>query len=157
MANTKSQQLLYAIIKELGEIDDKIKLAKFQYFSDFIHYAFHDEPISDVTSLYEKRPYGPLARSFNSDLNILISEGLIEKKGKYSFAVKKDIGQVLGEKELKTVKYVLNKYSNHSYDTLTALSHKQIPYLSTNEGGIIEYDTAYNLVDDYGDYSAVTK
>ena len=79
---TQSQKLLYTIIKELGGIDDKIKLAKFQYFSDFIHYAFNDTPISDINSLYEKRPYGPLSRSFNADLNKLISEKIIEQKGK---------------------------------------------------------------------------
>jgi uncharacterized phage-associated protein len=155
MGITKSQKLLYTIIKELGGIDDKIKLAKFQYFSDFIHYAFNDKPISDASSLYEKRPYGPLARTFNADLSGLISEGLIEQKGKYHFSVKKDMDAVLTEDELKTVKYVLSKYAKYSYDALTDLSHKQIPYLSTNEGGIIEYDTAYNLVDEYADYKKV--
>lgn len=150
---TKSQKLLYAIIRELGEIDDKIKLAKFQYFSDFIHYAFHDRPISDVASLYEKRPYGPLARTFNSDLTTLLTHGLVEQKGKFHFTIKRDIGDILNNDELKTIRYVLGKYANHSYDVLTDVSHKQIPYLSTNEGGIIEYNTAYNLVDEYSDYN----
>lgn len=149
---TKSQKLLYAIIRELGEVDDKIKLAKFQYFADFIHYAFNDKPISDVTSLYEKRPYGPLARSFNYDLAELLKHGYIAQPEKYHYAVKKDLGEVLDGDELKTVKYILSRYAGYSYDALADLSHKQIPYLSTNEGGIIEYDTAYNLVDDYTDY-----
>jgi uncharacterized phage-associated protein len=55
----------------------------------------------------------------------------------------------------KVSKYVLNKYAKYSYGALTDLSHRQIPYLSTNEGGIIEYDTAYNLVDEYADYKKV--
>ncbi|MFA6295031.1 MAG: Panacea domain-containing protein [Candidatus Paceibacterota bacterium] len=150
---TKSQKLLYTIIKELGGVDDKIKLAKYQYFSDFIHYAFNNEPISDVTNLYEKRPYGPLARSFNSDLAQLVTSGLIENNGKYHYSVKKELDNLLNKKEIKTIRYVINKYAKYSYDTLADLSHKQIPYLSTNEGGIIEYDTAYNLVDEYTDYN----
>ena len=130
-------------------MDGKIKLAKYQYFSDFIHYAFNDKPISDVTSLYEKRTYGPLARSFNADLTQLLASGLIENKGKYNYCIKKKVDGLLDDKELKTVKYVLSKYSQYPYDVLADVSHKQIPYLSTNEGGIIEYDTAYNLVDEY--------
>ena len=149
---TKSQQLLYTIIQELGSVDDKIKLAKFQYFSDFIHYAFNDKPISDVTSIYEKRTYGPLARSFNADLNVLVSSGFINQKGKYDYSVKKEIDNHLSAEEVKTIKYVAGKYANYTYDVLADIPHKQIPYLSTTEGGVVEYDTAYNLIDEYPDY-----
>jgi uncharacterized phage-associated protein len=152
MGLTKSQKLLYTIIQELGGVNDKIKLAKFQYFSDFIHYAFHDKPISDISNIYEKRPFGPLARSFNVDLNTLISLGLVDQKGKYDYSAKKKIDNDLSSEELKTIKYVTGKYANCSYDILADITHKQIPYLSTNEGGVVEYDTAYNLVDEYPDY-----
>src|ERR1700733_2699328 len=133
---TKSQRLLYTIIRELGGVDDKVKLAKFEYFSDFIHYAFNNTPISDTTSLYEKRPYGPLARNFNADLAELVSKGILEQKDEYHYSIKKNINPDLNEQELKTVKYVLSKYSNYSYKVLADITHKQIPYLSTNEGGI---------------------
>lgn len=155
MTISKSQKLLYTLIKELGGIDDKIKLAKFQYFSDFIHYAFHDKPISQSTNLYEKRPYGPLARDFNSDLNNLIENGLIEQKGKYQYVIKKDIDSGLDEEEKKTIKYVLKKYSSYSYDVLAGITHKQVPYMSANDGGIVEFNTAYNLVDEYSDYQTM--
>jgi uncharacterized phage-associated protein len=149
---TKSQKLLYTIIQELGGIDDKIKLAKFQYFSDFIHYAFHDKPISDITSIYEKRPYGPLSRSFNADLVALISSGLIQQKGKYTYSVKKKTDNDLSKDEIKTIKYVVEKYAKYAYDILADITHKQIPYLSATEGGVVEYNTAYNLIDEYSDY-----
>ncbi len=149
---TKSQKLLYTIIQETNGIDDKIKLAKFQYFSDFIHYAFNDEPISDIESIYEKRTYGPLARSFNADLNVLVRSGLIEKKGQFEYCPKDNVNVGLDAKEIKTVKYVLNKYANYSYNILADITHKQIPYLSANEGGVVEYNTAYNLVEEYPDY-----
>ena len=149
---TKSQKLLYTLIQELGGIDDKIKLAKFQYFSDFIHYAFHNQPISDMASIYEKRPYGPLSRSFNADLVVLISNGLVQQKGKYNYSVKKKIDNDLSTEEVKTIKYVTGKYADYTYDVLSDITHKQIPYLSATEGGVVEYDTAYNLVDEYSDY-----
>ena len=149
---TKSQKLLYTIIEKLGGIDDKIKLAKFQYFSDFIHYAFFNNPISDMTSIYEKRSYGPLSRNFNSDLTVLSSKGLIQQSGKYEYAIKKEVETELSKEEIKTVEYVLSKYSNYTYDILADITHKQIPYLSATEGGVVEYDTAYNLIDEYSDY-----
>ena len=149
---TKSQKLLYTLIQELGGIDDKIKLAKFQYFSDFIHYAFHNQPISDMTSIYEKRPYGPLSRSFNADLVALISNGFIQQKSKYEYSVKKKIDNNLSKEEIKTIKYVMTKYASYTYDILADITHKQIPYLSATEGGVVEYDTAYNLIDEYPDY-----
>lgn len=153
MTLTKSQQLLYILIQKLGEADDKVKLAKLAYFSDFIHYAFHNKPISEVTSLYQKRDFGPLSISFNADLTQLINSGLIESNKKYHFKVKKEVGLNLDKKELQTVDYVLNKYSGCPYDVLANISHNQIPYISADNGGIIDYNTAYNLVDEYPDYS----
>ncbi|MCK4386908.1 MAG: SocA family protein [Candidatus Pacebacteria bacterium] len=152
---TKSQKLLYRIIQEVDTSDDKVKLAKFQYFSDFIHYAFHNQPISDLSNLYQKQKFGPLARNFNKDLEILISKKLIQQEGEYNYSIKKDIDVSLSKEEEKTIKYVLNKYIKYPFHVLVEISHKQIPYLSAMEGGIIEYDTAYNLVDEYADYQTV--
>ena len=149
---TKSQRLIYTLIKNLGEADDKVKLAKLQYFSDFIHYAFHNRPISEITNLYQKRDFGPLSISFNSDLKYLIEKGLIDNNKKYHYKVKKEVIFDLDNYESKTINYVVGKYSKYSFDILTDISHKQIPYLSADEGGLIDYKTAYNLVDEYPDY-----
>lgn len=152
MTLTKSQALLYTLIKGLGEADDKVKLAKLAYFADFIHYAFHNQPISEQTSLYQKRDYGPLSVSFNSDLKKLVEMGVIQSDQQYHFKTAKNLDLGLSSEEVKTVEYVLGKYGQYSYDILTDISHKQIPYLSADEGGIIDYNTAYNLVENYPDY-----
>ena len=52
---TKSQKLLYSLIKKGEVIEDKTKLAKLQYFADFIHYAFYNHPISDEGMIYTKQ------------------------------------------------------------------------------------------------------
>ena len=152
MTPTKSQILLYSLIRWLGEADDKVKLAKLAYFADFIHFAFHDKPISEETNLYQKRDFGPLPTLFNADLKSLEESGLIQKTRPYHYKVNKEIDVKLSTEESKTVDYVLNKYKNYSYDVLADISHKQIPYLSATEGGIIDYNTAYNLVEEYADY-----
>lgn len=152
MTLTKSQKLIYALIDKLGVVDDKVKLAKLAYFSDFIHYAFYNRPISEETTLYQKRDFGPLSVSFNADLKYLLEKELIDNPKKYHYKVKKSIDMKLDADEQKTIDYVLNKYSHLPYDVLADISHKQIPYMSADEGGIVDYNTAYNLVEDYSDY-----
>ena len=149
---TKSQQLLYHIVKTMGEVDDKTKLAKLEYFSDFIHFAFHDHPISDKTNVYQKRKQGPLSVAFNEDLNVLTEMGFLKEKPKFNYTVKKEIDTDLSDEELKTVQYVIDKYGKCSYNELIDICHEQIPYNSAKEGGVIEYFTSYNLVDGYSDY-----
>lgn len=150
---TKSQKLLYEIIKELGgSVGDKVKLAKLEYFSDFIHFAFNDTPISEITSLYEKRTYGPLSRAFNTDLVALIDLKVLKQTNSYSYNVLATQDSGLTNDEKKTVRYVVNKYKNNTWKELVEISHEQIPYIASVEGGIVEYATSYNLVDDYADY-----
>jgi uncharacterized phage-associated protein len=152
---TKSQILLCQIISRLGgEIRDKTQLAKLEYFSDFIHYAFHDKPISDETNIYQRRKQGPLSRTFNEDLNILCERGILKNTAQYTYvATGKPCGS-LSDTESVTVDFVISKYGRASYKDLVSIAHSQIPYLSaSSDGGVIEYFTAYNLVDDYPDYA----
>lgn len=149
---TKSQQLLCYIIGKLGGVDDKTKLAKLEYFVDFIHFAFHDTPVSQKEIVYTRQKQGPLAFNFNDDLVELKSEGCITEKPQYHFNVIKDCPSDFTADELKTIDYVLEKYGKQSYKDLVEISHSQTPYLSTKEGNVVELFTAYNLVDEYADY-----
>ena len=151
---TKSQQLLYYIIKKREELEDKTKLAKLEYFVDFIHFAFHDKPISQEEIVYTREKQGPLALNFNEDLRVLKTGGCIEENPKYHFKTTKDCQVDFTSKELKTIDYVLEKYGKESYKDLVQISHSQAPYLSTKEGNVVELFTAYNLVDEYADYAS---
>lgn len=149
---TKSQQLLYYIIKSRGHIEDKTKLAKLQYFSDFVHYAFNNSPISEDKIVYTKQKQGPLALNFDDDLTYLKTTGLVKENPKYNYKVIKDYNIQLSNKEKSTIDYILNKYGNLSWLELKDIAHSQAPYLSAMEKSVIEFFTAYNLVDDYPDY-----
>ncbi len=150
---TKSQQLLYQIIKDKGVIDDKTKLAKFQYLADFIHYAFYNQTISEPSIIYTKQKQGPLSRSLTDDLNVLIESGYISEDAKFKYKVIKNVKTSLDSNEQKTINFVLDKYGDLSWKELVDLSHAQTPYLSAENGGVIELFTAYNLVDQYPDYA----
>lgn len=149
---TKSQELLYEIVRELHGVEDKTKLAKLQYFADFIHYAFHDTPISQDTNIYERRKQGPLSVGFNADLTTLKNLNLLEENPKYNFSVKKDVDTDFSKEEKFTINYVLQRYGKLSYNELLDVCHSQAPHLSSREDGIVPFFTAYNLVDEYSDY-----
>jgi uncharacterized phage-associated protein len=152
---TQSQALLLEIIKRLGgEVKDKTVLAKLQYFSDFIHYAFHDQSISQPDNFYQRRKQGPLSRDFNEDLTALCNAGLLKQNSAHHYSIQGKTDTKLSENELKTVDFVVNRYGNLSYDELVKISHSQIPYLSASgNGAVIEYFTAYNLIDEYPEYA----
>lgn len=151
---TKSQQLLYFLIKSRGELEDKTKLAKLQYFIDFIHYAFNNQPVSQTSIVYTREKQGLLSRSFNSDLTVLKETGYISESPKYHFKVSKGTETEFSKKELKTIEFVLKKYGDIPYSELVSICHSQVPYLSTVQGGVAEFFTAYNLVDEYPDYAS---
>lgn len=150
---TKSQQLLYYIVQNKGYIEDKTKLAKLQYFSDFIHFAFHNKPISEESQIYTRQKQGPLARTFGLDIEQLKKSGLIKEDPQFNYQTVKKVPITLSAEEKKTIDYVLKKYGHLSYKELMDISHEQEPFLSSQDGGVIEYFTAYNLVDSYPDYA----
>lgn len=149
---TKSQQLLYQLIRETEGVDDKTVLAKLQYFSDFIHYAFNNKPISEESIVYTRQKMGPLSRNLSEDLDELRKKGYINEVSKYHYRPAKKMKTQLSKKELKTIKYVVQRYSKLRWKELVDICHQQIPYLSAPDGGVIELFTAFNLVDEYEDY-----
>jgi uncharacterized phage-associated protein len=151
---TKSQQLLYALIKENKGVESKTKLAKLQYFADFIHFAFYGNPISEANTVYTRQRQGPLANTLSDDLDVLTKEKLISENFPYNYkdAEKSKLVSNLSVQELKTVRYVVSLYGKLPFNQLVDISHKQVPYLSSDENGIVEFFTAYNLIEDYKDY-----
>jgi hypothetical protein len=151
---TKSQQLLlYLIELKGGTIDDKTKLAKYEYFTDFIHYAFNNTPVSEKSIIYTKQKQGLLARNFTEDLEVLKKSGFIIEHPRYNFSIdKKNYKINLSAQEKRTARFVINRYGNLNFQELVDICHTQEPYLSTTKGAIAEFFTAYNLVDSYPEY-----
>ena len=153
---TKSQQLLYKILETLGKVEDKTKLAKLQYLSDFIHFAFPDSFISGKDVIYTKQKQGPLANTLTNDLETLKDKKFVEENPSYNYKIKKETQLELTPEEIKTIEYVCDKYGKLNWRDLVSISHEQEPYLSALESGVIESFTAYNLIDDHEqEYNAI--
>ncbi len=152
---SQSQRVLLHLLYGAAAPVSKLKLAKLEYLVDFIHYAFHNSPASGDGVLYERRRYGPLARTFNADLNELASAKLIAmpQPSRVASAGAQQPEPVEPTVQ-KTLDYVLARYGGLSTSELLTLCHAQEPYLSACDGAIIEFFTAYNLIDDHQDYLA---
>lgn len=153
---SKSQELLlYLIQQKGGVIEDKTVLAKLLYFADFIHYAFHNVAITGNASIYTKQKQGPLFRNLTYDLEYLKSSGFLKEDRQFCYRTTEKTSKLaLTENEKKTARFVLSKYGNLKWSELVAISHSQDPYLSANDGSVIEFFTAFNLVDEYPDYES---
>jgi uncharacterized phage-associated protein len=152
---TKSQILLYEIIKRSHTVDDKTKLAKLEYLADFIHYAFNNSTISQEENIYTRQKQGPLSRSLSADLQALIDNDYVEENPRFNYKLKNIFETNLSASESRTIDYTLEKYGRSSWRELVDITHNQAPYLSTKESGIVELFTAYNLIDEYPDYAPV--
>lgn len=151
----KSQKLLLYLNTSLNGCDDKTKLAKLQYFCDFISKAFYDSSISGEDYRYQKNKQGPLAFKYNRDLDKLVEDGFLERDGKYHHKPNIGLGALKAEfssNEIKVMDYVLSKYGKLNWRELMNISHEQVPYKSAMDMSEIPLFTAYNLVDDYCDF-----
>ena len=80
-------------------------------------------------------------------------QGYIKESPTYKYTLAKDFNLRLSADEKRTARFVMSKYGQLSYADLIQVCHAQAPYLSSKDGGVIEYFTAFNLVDDYQDYA----
>ena len=83
----------------------------------------------------------------------MVESGYIQEDAKFKYKIAKNLVTNFTREEHKTISYVLDKYGELTWKELVDLSHSQTPYLSAENGGIIELFTSYNLVDQYSDYA----
>ncbi len=138
------------------------KIMKLFYYVDFVSFA--EKNTSVTNDVYYKLPYGPIPSFIKNEINTLtfktmlgaeagdlqISKnfGVEQKKiGKYDAYVVKNNGKKsslenLSGYEVELIKRILNKFGKKTAKELTDRTHKEKPYLLTNENSIIDYKLA---------------
>ncbi|MCX6762966.1 MAG: Panacea domain-containing protein [Candidatus Moranbacteria bacterium] len=138
------------------------KIMKLFYYSDFISFAEKDTPITN--DVYYKLPYGPVPTFIKNEINTLTFSTMlgveignsqlsknfgVEQKqmGRYKGFVVKNTSKKsnldnLSSYEVSLIKRVVKKFGNYTAKKLTDQSHKEKPYLLTNENSVIEYKLA---------------
>jgi putative zinc finger/helix-turn-helix YgiT family protein len=146
--NKMANLLLYLITSCNPDYNDKLKLNKLLFYSDYYHYQQTGKSITGLT--YRAIPYGPVPVNYDylfayltNDLKLIeptFSESLNSKVIEY-FSVKKSFDlSVFDQEELQTIKKIIEKFRNTNSWELVELSHKEKAWIELNKNsGIISY------------------
>jgi len=147
------------------------KLMKLFYYVDFISFAEKEKTVTN--DIYYKLPYGPVPSfikneidtlAFNTELGKIDPDiGVKDQQlSKYVELKKKKFGnhsgfiivskkkrdstlQNLSKYEIELLKKVVVKYGKKTAKYLSDKTHKEKPYLLTNENAVIDYKLAKML------------
>ncbi len=147
----KFREVLIYILNKVGakpHIGETV-LYKLLYFIDFDYYEKYEEQL--IGGTYLKNKYGPTPLEFRKVVEEMITKGeLIEVKNKY-FAypqrkylpLRKPDLSILKGNEIEVINDVLEKLSDMNARQISDYSHNDVPWLTTEEGKVIEYEAVF--------------
>jgi transcriptional regulator with XRE-family HTH domain len=147
----KFKEVLLYILKKVGSkpnVGESI-LYKLLYFIDFNFYERYEEQLIGAT--YIKNNYGPTPNEFKKIVDLMErEEDLIKVKHKYfQYPQRKYLPRrepdlsILKAHELMMIDEVLEKLSDMNASEISEYSHNDVPWLTTNDGDIIEYESVF--------------
>lgn len=128
---------------------------KLLYFIDFNFYEKYEEQLIGAT--YRKNRYGPTPLEFKKIVNKMIKEKEITRikniyfeypQTKYLPLKKPDLSK-LKANEIKVIDDVLNLLSDLNASQISEYSHNDIPWLTTEDQEIIEYESVFYRTSPY--------
>jgi transcriptional regulator with XRE-family HTH domain len=145
-----SEVLLY-VLNKVGAKPDigETVLYKLLYFIDFDYYEQYEEQLIGAT--YRKNKFGPTPLEFRKVAETLIEAGELQKlpnkffnypQTKYLPLRRPDLSRLSG-REVAAIDRVLDKLSDMTAAQISEYSHNDVPWLSTDEGGVIPYEAVF--------------
>ncbi|HLP53573.1 MAG TPA: type II toxin-antitoxin system antitoxin SocA domain-containing protein [Fluviicola sp.] len=142
--------LLYILERCAGKPNvGETVLYKLLYFSDFNYYELYEEHLTGAT--YRKLPYGPVPQKLDPIVRQMIEAGQLKRvktdyhglsQTRYLPLEKADLTQ-LRASEKEVIDRVIEQMSDWSASALSNYSHKDMPWLASKEGGVINYELAF--------------
>jgi len=147
----KFKEVLLYILNKVGSKPNigETVIYKLLYFIDFDYYEKYEEQLIGAT--YLKNRYGPTPIEFAKIVENMIKEQAITKvkdkyftypQTKYLPLRKPDLTQ-LKASEIDIINSVLNRLSDKNANEISDYSHNDVPWLTTQEGKIIEYESVF--------------
>jgi transcriptional regulator with XRE-family HTH domain len=147
----KFKEVLLYILNKVGSKPNigETVIYKLLYFIDFDFYEKYEEQLIGAT--YMKNQYGPTPIEFAKIIDLMIKKGEIEKvksdyfnypQTKYLPRNKPDLTK-LKANEIEVIDDVLNRLSDMNASQISDYSHGDVPWLTTNEGEVIEYESVF--------------
>ncbi|GMX58759.1 MAG: hypothetical protein MCSN_4130 [Candidatus Microsyncoccus archaeolyticus] len=151
------QVLLYILEKAGGKPNVGMTvLYKLLYFIDFDYYEKNEEQLMGL--VYIKNHYGPTPILFDRVIKEMNKKGEIEvlkskfyqhPQTKYLLnpSIIPDL-KILNGKEKEHIDWELQRLSNLTATALSDLSHKDVPWISAQEGRPIDYESVFYRTND---------
>jgi plasmid maintenance system antidote protein VapI/uncharacterized phage-associated protein len=147
----KFRNALLYITQKIGALPNvgQTVLYKILYFCDFDYYEKYEEQLIGAT--YIKNHHGPTPREFAKIVQEMVKDGeLVEVKSKFFgkdqkkyLPVKDPNLTVFNGRELQHIEEKISKLGNKTATELSDLSHKDVPWISTELGKNIPYESVF--------------
>ena len=147
----KFKEVFLYILNKVGSRPNigQTVLYKLFYFIDFDYYEKYEEQLIGAT--YMKNKYGPTPVEFQKIAERLIADEEIVQveseyykypQTKYLPLRKADLSK-LKANETEVIDDVLNRLSDMTANQITEYSHKDVPWVTTEQGKPIEYESVF--------------
>ncbi len=146
----KFKEVLLYILNKVGSKPNigETVLYKLLYFIDFDFYEKYEEQLIGAT--YIRNHYGPTPIEFKKIIEEMEDRDLIKIKNNYFqypqtkyLPLRKPDLTKLKAHEVKTIDEVLEKLSDMNASTISEFSHNDVPWLTTEDGKIIDYESVF--------------
>ena len=147
----KFKEVLLYVLEKVGSKSNvgMTVIYKLLYFIDFDYYEKFEEQLIGAT--YIKNHYGPTPVEFKKIVEIMETKGELETvrskyfqhdQTKYLPRRESDIS-VLNAKEIKHIDEVLSRLSDKSATELSDYSHKDVPWITAEDGRLLSYESVF--------------
>ncbi len=148
---SKFKEVLLYILNKVGSkpnVGESV-IYKLLYFIDFDYYEKYEEQLIGAT--YIKNNYGPTPKEFVKIVNEMERKKELSKveskyfqypQTKYLPLRKPDLS-ILNARELQLIDSVLEGLSDKNATDISVYSHNDVPWLTTEDGEIIEYESVF--------------
>ena len=146
----KFKEVLLYILNKIGSKPNigETVIYKLLYFIDFDYYEKYEEQLIGAT--YQKNHYGPTPKEFIKIVKMMEGKDLTKVQGKYFkhpqtkyLPLRQPDLSILNANEIQLIDNVLNKMSDMNASQISEHSHNDVPWLTTEDGDIIEYESVF--------------
>ncbi len=153
----KFKEVLLYVLARVGAKPNmgETVLYKLLYFIDFDYYEKYEEQLIGAT--YQRNHFGPTPMEFSALVDAMSEKRELVRVARpyFDFEQKRylplrnpDLSKLSG-RELHLINDVLRRLSDMSARQISEYSHKDVPWLATDEGGIIAYESVFYRTPEY--------
>jgi len=146
----KFKEVLIYILNKVGSKPNigETVIYKLLYFLDFDYYERYEEQL--IGASYIKNRYGPTPVEFKKIVETMMEKEIVKVESKYFdypqtkyLPLRKPDLTKLKASEIAVIDDVLNRFSDMNANQISDYSHGDVPWLTTGEGKIIEYESVF--------------